>query len=69
MKKFLDKHFKETDLTDVIFENYSELNGKITKSIFDKSQTLRRSPIILRNILHRTKYGWSTETHQKIKTE
>ena len=50
----LDKHFKETDISDVICEECSELNKNITKKYFDKLQSIKRPPIFLRIFLQRT---------------
>ena len=36
-----DNNFKETDITDVICESCSNLNGKSTKTNFDKSQNIK----------------------------
>ena len=44
LNDMLDYNFKETDIYDVIREFFSELNGNITKTIFDKSQSIKRHP-------------------------
>ena len=50
-----DNHLKETDLTDFICENCSNLNGKSTKANFDKSQSIKNTYCI-KDILQRTLY-------------
>ena len=55
LQDIFDNHFKETDITDVICENYSNFNGKITKENFDKSQKIK-TPIVLRIYLKITIY-------------
>ena len=41
LKDMFDNNFKETDITDVICESCSNLNGKSTETNFDKSQNIK----------------------------
>ena len=46
------------ELTDVICENRSLLNGKTTKSSFDQCQKIQEKPVALIIFLQRTMYKW-----------
>ena len=47
----IDNHFKETDISDDLCQKCSKLNDKITKTVFDKSQSIKIPPKHLRLFL------------------
>ena len=65
----LGNHFKTTDIYDVICENISRLNGNTTKIIFDKSQSIKRPPNVLKMFIPRTYFDTVTFEVQKITTK
>ena len=68
LNNMLDNHFKETDIYDVICEKCSELNGDITKTIFDQSHSIKRPPIF-KNNLQITYYDRVTCEVKKVEQE
>ena len=51
---------KKTELGDFICENFSQMNAKITRSNFEKYQTVPNPPMLLIIILQRTEYEYYT---------
>ena len=61
----LDNNFQKNKLRDVICENGSVVNGKITKLCFDKFLTLQTPPMVLRILLQIKHDNWKTKSSKK----
>ena len=62
----LDNHFKETGISDEKYEKCSELNGKITKAIFDKSQSIKIPPNIFDYFCRENILTWSLVKYNNL---
>ena len=60
---------EKRELSDVISENCSKINGEINRSNFEKLQTVLNQIIILRIILQRTECNYKTGQYCKNETK
>ena len=57
MKELMDTFYEKTDLSDVICENCSKIYGKMSKSEFEKHQSVLKAPMQLRMFFQRSEYN------------
>ena len=67
MYELMDKFYENTELSDVICEEYSKLSGKISKSNLKKHQSLLNPLMDIRIFLQRSECKFERNESAKIK--
>ena len=57
MNELMDKFYENTELGDVICENWSKISGKISKTKLEKYQSVLNPPMQLRVFLQISEYN------------